>query len=68
MENPGTNVDFAFFFFFVNLVSLITLPKNDRHDLKMGCTDALRRQLQSMLKIGVSTYFFDEIMAVLVLP
>jgi hypothetical protein len=27
--------------------------KNDRHDLKMGCTDASRRQLQSVLKIGV---------------
>ena len=38
---------------FMNLVSPITLPKNDRHDLKMGCTDASRRQLQSVLKIGV---------------
>jgi hypothetical protein len=28
-------------------------PKNDRQDLKMGCTDASRRQLQSVLKIGV---------------
>jgi hypothetical protein len=27
--------------------------KNDRHDLKLGCTDASRRQLQSVLKIGV---------------
>jgi hypothetical protein len=27
--------------------------KNDRHALKMGCTDASRRQLQSVLKIGV---------------
>jgi hypothetical protein len=27
--------------------------KNDRHDLKMGYTDASRRQLQSVLKIGV---------------
>jgi hypothetical protein len=26
---------------------------NDRQDLKMGCTDAYRRQLQSVLKIGV---------------
>ena len=26
--------------------------KNDRLDLKMGCTDASRRQLQSVLKIG----------------
>jgi hypothetical protein len=27
--------------------------KKDRHDLNMGCTDASRRQLQSVLKIGV---------------
>ena len=27
--------------------------KNDRQDLKMGRTDASRRQLQSVLKIGV---------------
>jgi hypothetical protein len=27
--------------------------QNDRRDLKMGCTDASRRQLQSVLKIGV---------------
>jgi hypothetical protein len=27
--------------------------KNDRQDLKMGYTDASRRQLQSVLKIGV---------------
>ena len=27
--------------------------KNDHQDLKMGCTDASRRQLQSVLKIGV---------------
>jgi hypothetical protein len=27
--------------------------KNDRQDLKMGCTDSSRRQLQSVLKIGV---------------
>jgi hypothetical protein len=27
--------------------------KNDRQDLKMGCTDASGRQLQSVLKIGV---------------
>jgi hypothetical protein len=27
--------------------------KNDRQDLKMGCTDASRRQLQSVPKIGV---------------
>jgi hypothetical protein len=29
------------------------LAKNDRHDLKLGCIDASRRQLQSVLKIGV---------------
>jgi hypothetical protein len=39
---------------FLNLVVLITLPqKNDRQDLKLGCIDASRRQLQSVLKIGV---------------
>jgi hypothetical protein len=39
---------------FLNLVSLITLPpKKDRQDLKLGCIDASRRQLQSVLKIGV---------------
>jgi hypothetical protein len=27
--------------------------KNDRQDLKLGCIDASRRQLQSALKIGV---------------
>jgi hypothetical protein len=27
--------------------------ENYRQDLKMGCTDAYRRQLQSVLKIGV---------------
>jgi hypothetical protein len=27
--------------------------KNDRQDLKMGCTDASRRQPQYVLKIGV---------------
>jgi hypothetical protein len=27
--------------------------KNDRQELKIGCTDASRRQLQSVLKIGV---------------
>ena len=27
--------------------------KNDRQDLKMGCIDASRRQLQSVLKIAV---------------
>jgi hypothetical protein len=32
---------------FLNLVFLITLPKNDRHDLKMGSIDVSRRQLQS---------------------
>jgi hypothetical protein len=27
--------------------------KNDRQDFKMGCTDASRRQLQYVLKVGV---------------
>ena len=27
--------------------------KDDRQDLKLGCIDASRRQLQSVLKIGV---------------
>jgi hypothetical protein len=30
-----------------------TKKKKDRQDLKMGCTDASRRQLQSVLKNGV---------------
>ena len=38
---------------FLNMVFLITLPGNDRRDLKMGCIDVSRRQLQSVLKIGV---------------
>jgi hypothetical protein len=38
---------------FLNLVFLMTLPKNDRQALKMGCIDASRRQLQSVLKIRV---------------
>jgi hypothetical protein len=46
MVNPYRN--------FLNLVFLITLPKKkDRQDLKMSCTDVSRRQLQSVLKIGV---------------
>ena len=35
---------------FLNLVFLITLPENDRQDLKLGCIDASRRQLQSVLE------------------
>jgi hypothetical protein len=27
--------------------------KNDRQDLKLGCIDASRRQLRSVIKIGV---------------
>ena len=42
--------------------------KNDHQDLKMGCIDACRRQLQSVLKIGVETDLFAEIMGILVLP
>jgi hypothetical protein len=61
MENPGTNVDLAVFknhmvdpmANFLHLVFLITSPENDCQDLKLGCTDASRRQLQSMIKIGV---------------
>jgi hypothetical protein len=44
---------------FLNLVSLITLPKNDRQDLKMGCIDANRRRLQSVLKISFVRPFLD---------
>jgi hypothetical protein len=61
MENPGTNVDFAFFQNrIVNACWIFSEPgfphnftKNGRQELKMGCTDASRRQLQSVLKIGV---------------
>jgi hypothetical protein len=28
-------------------------PKNDHQDLKLGCIDASRRELQSVLTIGV---------------
>ena len=54
---------FRFFFFYrmVNPYGKFSEPgfphnfakKNDRHDLKIGCTNASRRQLQSVLKIGV---------------
>jgi hypothetical protein len=62
MGNPRTNIDFTIFknrmvdlmANFLNLVFLIALPKNDRQDLKWAVhTDAFRRQLQSVLKIGV---------------
>jgi hypothetical protein len=60
MENPGTYVDFAFFKIMVNAYGKFSEPgfphnfaKNDRQDLNMGCADASRRQLQSVLKIGV---------------
>ena len=64
MENPGTNVDLFYFFFrknrMVNPYAKFSEPgfphnfaKNDRQDLKMGCTDASRRQLQYVSKIGV---------------
>jgi hypothetical protein len=60
MGNPDTKVDFAFFQNrTVNPYGKLSKPgfphnfaKNDRQDLKMGCTDASRRQLQSVLKIG----------------
>jgi hypothetical protein len=69
MENSGTNVDFVFFLNrMVNPYGKFSEPgfphnftKNDRHDLKMGCTDASRRQLQSVLKIGVSTDFLTKL-------
>jgi hypothetical protein len=35
--------------------------KEDRHDLKMGCIDVSRRQLQSVLKIGVWTDFLTKL-------
>ena len=62
IKNPGTNVDFAFFFIksYGKSILKISEPgfphnfaKNDHQDLKVGCTDASRRQLQSVLKIGV---------------
>jgi hypothetical protein len=64
MENPGTNVDMVFFLIIkksygksLRQFSEPGFPhnfaKNDRQDLKMGCTDASRRQLQSVLKIGI---------------
>ena len=61
IKNPGTNVDFAFFQNrMVNPCRKFSGPgfphnfaENNRQDLKMGCTDASRRQLQSVLKIGV---------------
>ena len=60
-QNPCTNVDFVFFFNrMVNPCGKFSEPgfphdfaKNDRQDLKISCTDASRRQLQSVLKIGV---------------
>jgi hypothetical protein len=61
MGNPGTNVDFAFFQNrMVNPYGKFSEPcfphnfaENYRRELKMGCTDASRRQLQFVLKIGV---------------
>jgi hypothetical protein len=69
IENPGTNVDLTFFLnkkSYVNKKSYgrsygefsepgfpHNFAKNHRQDLKMGCTDASRRQLQSVLKIGL---------------
>ena len=35
--------------------------QNDRQYLKMGCTDASRHQLQSVLKIGVQTDFLTKL-------
>jgi hypothetical protein len=60
MGNPGTNVDLVFFNRMVNPDGKFSEPSfphnftgNYRQDLKMGCTDASRRQLQCVLKIGV---------------
>jgi hypothetical protein len=58
MENPGTNFDFAFFFkSYGRSYGEFSEPgfphkfaKNGRQDLKMGCTDASRRQLRSVPK------------------
>jgi hypothetical protein len=65
MGNPGTNFDFAFFQNrmvnpyrkFLEPGFPHTFAKNDRQDLKMGCTDASRRQLQSVLKLGSKLIF-----------
>jgi hypothetical protein len=35
--------------------------KNNRQDLKLSCIDASRRQLQSVLKIGVCTDFLTKL-------
>jgi hypothetical protein len=69
--NPGTNVDFASSSFFNRMVNPYgkfsesgfphNFTKNDRQDLKMGCTDVSRRQLQSVLKIGVYTDFSTKL-------
>jgi hypothetical protein len=63
MENPGTNVDNAFFFIsYGGSYGEFSGPgfppnfapkKKDRQDLKMGCLDASRRQLRYVLQIGV---------------
>jgi hypothetical protein len=59
MENRGTNIDFALksygrpFGEFSEPGFPHNFAKNDRHDLKLGCIDASRRQLQFVLKIGV---------------
>jgi hypothetical protein len=60
-QNPFANVDFAFFQNrIVNPCRKFSEPgfshnfaKIDRHDLKVGCTDESRRQLQYVLKFGV---------------
>ena len=57
----GYKCRFRFFFYrMVNPYGKFSEPdfpqhfaKNDRQDLKMSCTDAPRRPLQSVLKIGV---------------
>jgi hypothetical protein len=59
MKNPGTNVDF-FFNRMMNPYGTFSDPGfphnfagNYRQELKMGCMNASRRQLQSVLKIWV---------------
>jgi hypothetical protein len=62
--NSGTNIDFFFFSFlkkksYGESYGKLSEPgfphnftKNGCQDLKMGCIDVSRRQLQSVLKIG----------------
>ena len=67
MENPGTNVDFAVLKSYGRSYGEFSEPgsphnfaENDRQDLQLGCIDASRHQLQSVLKIGVYTDFLTR--------